>query len=64
MSRKRRYTPLPHFLFPHLLFHTYRERIMNKLRFATVGLAVLLAVASSAMAQNHYIGYVYPAGGQ
>jgi ribosomal protein L40E len=37
---------------------------MNKLRFATVGLAVLLAVASSAMAQNHYIGYVYPAGGQ
>jgi ribosomal protein L40E len=37
---------------------------MGKLRFVAVGLAVLLAVASSAMAQNQYIGYVYPAGGQ
>jgi hypothetical protein len=37
---------------------------MNKLRFATVGLAVLLAAASSVRAQNQYIGYVYPAGGQ
>jgi len=36
---------------------------MNKLRFATIGLAVLAAV-SSAWAQNQYIGYVYPAGGQ
>jgi len=37
---------------------------MNKFRFATVGLAVLLAARSSAMAQSQYIGYVYPAGGQ
>jgi len=37
---------------------------MDKLRFATVGLGVLLAVASSATAQTQYIGYVYPAGGQ
>ena len=36
---------------------------MNKLRFATVALAVL-AAASSVTAQNQYIGYVYPAGGQ
>ncbi|MCR4415239.1 MAG: hypothetical protein NUV77_22685, partial [Thermoguttaceae bacterium] len=37
---------------------------MNKLRFATVGLAIVLAAASSATAQSQYIGYVYPAGGQ
>ncbi len=37
---------------------------MNKLRFATVGLAIVLAAASSASAQRQYIGYVYPAGGQ
>jgi len=37
---------------------------MNKLRFATVGLALLVAAASSVRAQNQYIGYVYPAGGQ
>jgi len=37
---------------------------MNNLRFATVGLAILVAAASSAMAQGQYIGYVYPAGGQ
>ena len=37
---------------------------MNKLRFSTVGLAMLLAAASSVRAQNQYIGYVYPAGGQ
>jgi len=35
---------------------------MNKLRFATLALAILLATASSVWAQ--YIGYVYPAGGQ
>ena len=35
---------------------------MNKLRFAVLGLAILVASASSARAQ--YIGYVYPAGGQ
>jgi ribosomal protein L40E len=29
-----------------------------------LGLAILLAVASSAWAQNQYIGFVYPAGGQ
>ena len=37
---------------------------MNILRFAVVALAVLLAAVSSASAQNQYIGYVYPAGGQ
>lgn len=37
---------------------------MDKLRFAILGLAIFLAVASSAWAQNQYIGYVYPAGGQ
>lgn len=29
-----------------------------------LGLAILMAAASSAWAQNQYIGYVYPAGGQ
>ena len=33
-------------------------------RLPILGLAVLLAAASSAWAQNQYIGYVYPAGGQ
>lgn len=37
---------------------------MNNHRLATVVLAAFLAVASSALAQNQYIGYVYPAGGQ
>lgn len=37
---------------------------MNKLRFAILGLAMLMAMASSAWAQNQYIGFVYPAGGQ
>jgi ribosomal protein L40E len=37
---------------------------MNKLRFAILGLAVLVAAASSAWAQGQYIGFVYPAGGQ
>jgi len=37
---------------------------MYKLRFAMFALAVLLAAASSAWAQNQYIGFVYPAGGQ
>ena len=37
---------------------------MNKLRFAIVGLAILVAAASSVRAQSQYIGYVYPAGGQ
>ena len=37
---------------------------MNKLRFAILGLAILVAAASSARAQSQYIGYVYPAGGQ
>src|SRR5512139_3255787 len=35
---------------------------MKTLRLATLALALL--VASSAGAQNQYIGYVYPAGGQ
>jgi len=35
---------------------------MNKLRFAILGLAILVAATSSAWAQ--YIGYVHPAGGQ
>jgi len=33
-------------------------------RLPILGLAVLVAVASSAWAQNQYIGYVYPSGGQ
>ena len=37
---------------------------MNKLRSAILGVALLAAAASSATAQNQYIGYVYPAGGQ
>jgi len=37
---------------------------MNKLRFVTGCLAILLAAASSARAQSQYIGFVYPAGGQ
>ncbi len=37
---------------------------MYKPRFATFAAAILLAVASSAQAQNQYIGFVYPAGGQ
>ena len=37
---------------------------MNKLRFAILGLAILVAAASSVRAQSQYIGYVYPAGGQ
>lgn len=38
---------------------------MNKLRFATVGLVIVLAAASAAEAQTRMrIGYVYPAGGQ
>ena len=37
---------------------------MNKLRFAILGLAILVAAASSVWAQSQYIGYVYPAGGQ
>jgi len=37
---------------------------MNKLRFAILGLAALVAAASSVRAQSQYIGYVYPAGGQ
>lgn len=37
---------------------------MNKLRFAILGLAALVAAAPSARAQSQYTGYVYPAGGQ
>ena len=37
---------------------------MNELRFATLGLVMLVTAASSAWAQSQYIGYVYPAGGQ
>ncbi len=33
-------------------------------KLSILGLAILLAAASSAYAQNQYIGYVYPAGGQ
>ena len=38
---------------------------MNRFRrLSILGLGMLLAAASSASAQNQYIGYVYPAGGQ
>ena len=33
-------------------------------RLPILGLAMLVAAASSAWAQSQYIGYVYPAGGQ
>ena len=33
-------------------------------RLPILGLAILVAAASLARAQNQYIGYVYPAGGQ
>ncbi len=36
----------------------------NLLRLPILGLAVLVVLASSASAQNQYIGYVYPAGAQ
>jgi ribosomal protein L40E len=37
---------------------------MKNLRFAILASATILAVASSALAQNQHIGFVYPAGGQ
>lgn len=37
---------------------------MFKLRFAVLALALAVAMTASAWAQNQYIGYVYPAGGQ
>ena len=37
---------------------------MKNFRFAILGLAMLVAAASSVRAQSQYIGYVYPAGGQ
>jgi hypothetical protein len=37
---------------------------MNHLRLAILGLAILVPAASPTWAQNQYIGYVYPAGGQ
>jgi hypothetical protein len=37
---------------------------MNKVRFAILALAILMAAESSVRAQSQYIGYVYPAGGQ
>ncbi len=37
---------------------------MNKLRFGILELAALAATVSCVWAQNEYIGYVYPAGGQ
>ncbi|MHB8902985.1 MAG: hypothetical protein ACYC6Y_29850, partial [Thermoguttaceae bacterium] len=38
---------------------------MNRFeRLPMLGLAILLAAASSVSAQNQYIGFVYPAGGQ
>jgi hypothetical protein len=41
------------------------EELMGRSkRLPVLGLAILLAAASSAWAQNQYIGYVYPAGGQ
>jgi len=37
---------------------------MTPLRLPILGLALLLSVAPAAHAQNQYVGYVYPAGGQ
>lgn len=37
---------------------------MHKHRLAAFGLVAVLAAVSSVQAQNQYIGYVYPAGGQ
>jgi hypothetical protein len=42
-----------------------REESMSRLnRLPILGLAILATAASSVRAQNQYIGYVYPAGGQ
>jgi ribosomal protein L40E len=41
------------------------EKFMSRFnRLPILGLAILVAAASSVRAQNQYIGYVYPAGGQ
>jgi ribosomal protein L40E len=41
------------------------EEFMSRLnRLPILGLAIMAATASSVWAQNQYIGYVYPAGGQ
>jgi ribosomal protein L40E len=41
------------------------EKFMSRFnRLPILGLAILVAAASSVWAQNQYIGYVYPAGGQ
>jgi ribosomal protein L40E len=41
------------------------EKFMNRLnRLPILGLAILVAAASSVSAQSQYIGFVYPAGGQ
>jgi hypothetical protein len=41
------------------------EKFMSRFsRLPILGLAILVAAASSARAQNQYIGFVYPAGGQ
>ena len=41
------------------------EKFMSRFkRLPILGLAILVAAASSARAQNQYIGYAYPAGGQ
>ena len=40
------------------------ETAVHQFRMAILGLTALLAAPSAAWAQNQYIGYVYPAGGQ
>ena len=41
------------------------EELMSRLdRLPILGLAILVASASSVRAQSQYIGYVYPAGSQ
>ena len=41
------------------------ERLMTRITgLPILGLAILVAAASSVWAQNQYIGYVFPAGGQ
>src|ERR1035441_5229657 len=41
------------------------EKLMSRFsRLLILGLAILVPAASSSWAQNQYIGYVYPAGGQ
>ena len=57
LQRSQEFSPMPK--------RQMMEVFMSRLnRLPILGLAMLLAAASSVRAQSQYIGYVYPAGGQ